>query len=51
MSRRLDDVRPAVLMIDGIELKGRTCVVALGITTGGVKSPLGLWGALARAPR
>jgi transposase-like protein len=43
MSRRLDDVRLAVLMLDGIELKGRTNVVALGITTGGVKIPLGLW--------
>jgi hypothetical protein len=27
MSRRLDDVRLAVLMLDGIELKGRCCVV------------------------
>src|SRR5215207_4200419 len=43
MGRRLDDVRLAVLMIDGIELKGRTNVVALGITTEGVKLPLGLW--------
>jgi putative transposase len=43
MSRRLDDVRLAVMMIDGIELKGRTNVVALGITTEGVKIPLGLW--------
>jgi putative transposase len=43
MSRRLDDVRPAVMMIDGIDLKGRTNVVALGITTEGVKIPLGLW--------
>jgi putative transposase len=43
MSRRLDDVRLAVLMLDGIELKGRCCVVALGITTDGVKVPLGLW--------
>jgi transposase-like protein len=43
MSRRLDDVRLAVLMLDGIDLKGRTNVVALGITTGGVKIPLGLW--------
>jgi putative transposase len=43
MGRRLDDVRLAVLMIDGIELKGRTNVVALGITTDGVKIPLGLW--------
>jgi transposase-like protein len=43
MSRRLDDVRLAVLMLDGIELKERCCVVALGITTDGVKLPLGLW--------
>jgi putative transposase len=35
MSRRLDDVRLAVLMIDGIALKERTNVVALGITTDG----------------
>ena len=43
MSRELADVRLAALMIDGIELKGRCCVVALGITTDGVKIPLGLW--------
>jgi transposase-like protein len=43
MSRRLEDVRLAVLMLDGIELKSRCCVVALGITTDGVKIPLGLW--------
>jgi putative transposase len=43
MSRHLDDVRLAVLMIDGIALKERTNVVALGITTDGVKIPLGLW--------
>ncbi len=43
MSRRLDDVRLAVMMIDGLELRGRCCVVALGITTEGVKIPLGLW--------
>ena len=30
-------------MLDGIELKGRCCVVALGIDTDGVKHPLGLW--------
>jgi putative transposase len=41
--RRLDDVRLAVLMLDGIELKGRCNVVALGITTEGVKVALGLW--------
>ncbi len=42
MGRRLDDVRLAVLMLDGIELKGRCCVVALGITTEGEKVALGL---------
>ncbi len=30
-------------MIDGVDLKGRTNVVALAITTDGVKIPLGLW--------
>ena len=43
MGRRLDDVRLAVMMIDGIDLGERTNVVALGITTEGVKIPLGLW--------
>ncbi len=43
MSRALGDVRLAALMLDGIELKGRCCVVALGIDTDGVKHPLGLW--------
>jgi putative transposase len=43
MSRPLHDLRLAVLMLDGIDLKGRCCVVALGIDTDGVKHPLGLW--------
>jgi transposase-like protein len=43
MSRDLSDMRLAAMMIDGLELKGRTNVVALGITTEGVKVPLGLW--------
>jgi putative transposase len=43
MSRPLADLRLACLMLDGIELKGHCCVVALGITTEGVKLPLGLW--------
>jgi transposase-like protein len=43
MSRQLHDVRLAVLMLDGVDLKERTHVVALGITTEGVKIPLGLW--------
>jgi putative transposase len=43
MSRRLQDVRLAVMMLDGLEIAGRTHVVALGISTDGVKIPLGLW--------
>jgi putative transposase len=43
MSRPLDDLRLAVLMLDGIDLKGRCCVVALGIDTDGTKHSLGLW--------
>jgi putative transposase len=43
MARSLSDVHLAALMLDGIELKGRCCVVALGVSTEGVKIPLGLW--------
>jgi putative transposase len=43
MGRRLDDMRLAVMMLDGLEIADRTHVVALGITTEGVKIPLGLW--------
>ena len=43
MSRQLADLRLAVVMLDGIEIKGRTNVVALGITTEGDKLALGLW--------
>jgi len=43
MGRRLDDVRLAVMMLDGMDIAERTHVVALGISTDGVKLPLGLW--------
>jgi len=43
MGRRLDDVRLAVMMLDGLEIADRTHVVALAISTEGVKTPLGLW--------
>ena len=43
MTRRLDDMRLAVMMLDGLEIAGRVHVVALGISTEGVKVPLGLW--------
>ena len=42
MSRRLDDVRLAVMMLDGLDIADRCHVVALGISTDGVKIPLGL---------
>jgi transposase-like protein len=43
MNRPLSDLRLAVMMLDGIELHGRTCIVALGISTEGEKLALGLW--------
>jgi putative transposase len=43
MGRALADLRLAVIMLDGIELHGRTNVVALGITTEGEKLALGVW--------
>ena len=43
MARRLDDMRLAVMMLDGLEIAGRVHVVALGVSTEGVKVPLGLW--------
>jgi putative transposase len=43
MARRLDDMRLAVMMLDGLEIADRVHVVALGISTEGVKIPLGLW--------
>src|SRR5947209_33122 len=43
MNRQLADLRLAVMMLDGLELKGRMMIVALGITTEGAKIPLGLW--------
>jgi transposase-like protein len=43
MSRQLADPRLAVVMLDGIEIKGRMNVVALGVTTDGDKLAMGLW--------
>ena len=43
MSRSLSDARLAVMMLDGLEIADRIHVVALGISTEGVKIPLGLW--------
>ena len=43
MNRPLADLRLAVMMLDGIELHGRTNIVALGISTAGDKLALGLW--------
>ena len=43
LARRLDDVRLAVMMLDALDIAERTHIVALGISTDGVKIPLGLW--------
>jgi putative transposase len=43
MNRPLADLRLAVMMLDGIELHGRTNIVALGISTEGEKLALGVW--------
>jgi transposase-like protein len=52
MNRPLGDLRLAVMMLDGIELHGRTNIVALGVSTEGDKLALGLWeGSTERASR
>jgi transposase-like protein len=43
MSRSVADLRLAVMMLDGLDIAERTHVVALGISTEGVKIRLGLW--------
>jgi len=43
MARSLSELDLAVVMIDGIEIEGQCCVVALVITTDGTKLPVGLW--------
>jgi transposase-like protein len=43
MARNLTDLDVAVLMIDGLDVAGQCCVVALVITTDGTKVPVGLW--------
>ncbi|MGN6169692.1 MAG: hypothetical protein ACTHQQ_16200 [Solirubrobacteraceae bacterium] len=51
MSRRLEDVRLTVIMLDGMEIAERPHVVALGITTGGVTIRLALGKAAPRTLR
>lgn len=43
LSRKLDSVDLAALMVDGIEIAGHTVAAALGVTAEGKKVPLGLW--------
>jgi putative transposase len=51
ISRPLADLRLAVVMLDGIEIKGRTNIVALGITTEGTSSRSACGRAAPRTPR
>ena len=48
MGRRLEDVRLAVMMLDGIDIADRTHVVALGITHRRGEDPAGAVGGLDR---
>jgi transposase-like protein len=43
MVRSLADLDVAALMIDGLDVAGQCCVVALVITADGTKVPVGLW--------
>ena len=43
LSRRLEELELAALMMDGLEVAGQTVVVTLGITIDGTKVPLGIW--------
>ncbi len=43
MARDLSELDVAVIMIDGVEIAGQCCVVALVICTDGTKVPVGLW--------
>ncbi|MDQ4133565.1 MAG: IS256 family transposase [Actinomycetota bacterium] len=43
MARDLSGLEVAVVMIDGIEIVGQCCVVAMVICTDGTKVPVGLW--------
>jgi transposase-like protein len=43
MARDLSGLEVAVVMIDGIEIAGQCCVVALVICADGTKVPVGLW--------
>lgn len=43
LERRLDEVEVIGLVIDGVEVAEQTLVVALGVSRGGDKIPLGLW--------
>jgi transposase-like protein len=42
LARDLSELEAAVLMIDGVDFAGSTCVVALIVTTNGTKVPVGL---------
>jgi putative transposase len=43
IARDLSELAVAVAMIDGVEIAGQCCVVAMVICTDGTKVPVGLW--------
>ena len=51
LTRRLEEIELAALMMDGLEVAGQTVAVTFGITTDGTKVPLGIWmGSTENAP-
>lgn len=43
VTRQLRDIDLCAMFIDGIEIAGRSVLVALGVTIDGTKVPLGIW--------
>jgi putative transposase len=43
VDRKLDDVKLAVMFIDGIEIAKHAVIIALGMSEDGTKIPLGVW--------
>lgn len=43
VTRRLEELELVAMFLDGLEVCGRSVIVALGVTSDGTKVPLGLW--------
>lgn len=43
LSRKLDELKLAAMLVDGIEIAKHAVIIAVGITSDGTKAPLGVW--------